>query len=102
MLYHNKICFICINHVYSKLKAKCLLISSNTIYTCKADFRKDTKRQDIAPWVTPFYYFVLALKLLSGDRSQILRDDSKVLLDTHQIPIDSQCKDENPVSRGKF
>ena len=40
ILYHNIICFICINHVYLKLKTKALLISLNTIYTCKADFWK--------------------------------------------------------------
>ena len=79
-----------------------LSISLNTTYTRKADFRKDTEWQDIAPWVTPFYYIVLALKLLLGDRSQILCDDSKLLLYTHQIPIDSQCHDENPGSCGKI
>ena len=79
-----------------------LSISLNTTYTRKADFQKDTKRQDIAPWVTPFYYIVLALKWLLGDRSQILCDDSKLLLDTYQIPIDSQCHGENFGSCGKI
>ena len=33
--------------------------------------------QDIAPWVTPFCYFVEVLKLFSGDLSQMLRNSSQ-------------------------
>ena len=38
-----------------------------------------------------FFHFVLAIKLLSSDRSLILRDASNELLNTHKILIDSQC-----------
>ena len=38
-------------------------------------------------------HFVSALKLLSGDRSQILRDISNESLNAHNIPMDSQCDD---------
>ena len=57
------------------------------IYTDEADFRQDTKWQDIAPWVTPFSPFALALKLLSADLSQILHDASKEFLSTRKFPI---------------
>ena len=43
----------------------------------------------MASWVTPFCYFVLALKLLYEERSQIMRDASNKLLIEHNIFIDS-------------
>ena len=39
---------------------------------------------------------VLALKLLSVDQSQILRDTGNELLNTHKISINSQCNDGYP------
>ena len=72
------------------------------IYTSEADFRYDTKLQDIAPWLTPFCHFVLAFKLLSGDRSQICRDANNGLLNTHKIPTDSECNDLYPGGRRKI
>ena len=62
------------------------LISVNMIYTNEADLRLDNKLQDTITWVTHFWYFVLVLKLLSGDRSQILRIASNELLNTHKFP----------------
>ena len=59
------------------------------IYTNEADFRYDTKWQDTAPCVTPFYHLVFALKLLSEDRSQILSNASNDIFNTHRIFIDS-------------
>ena len=88
----TKICFICINHAYLEFRTRFLLISINITNTNEADFRKDYKWQDIAPWVTPFYHFVLALKSLSSDRSQSFRDASYDLFNTKN-PIDSQCND---------
>ena len=46
--------------------------------------------------------FVLALRLLSGDRFQIFRDTSNWLLNTHNIPTDLQCYDVFHGSSGKF
>ena len=40
-----------------------------------------------------FYDFVLAFTLISGDRSQILRDANNELLNTQNIPIDIKCDD---------
>ena len=73
----TKICFIFINHNYLTLRLGFHFILSNTIDTNDANFRPDTKWINTAFWVTPFCHFVLALRLLSGDRSQILRDTSK-------------------------
>ena len=72
----TKICFIFINHIYLTLRSGFHFIFINTIYTNEADFRPDTKWKNTAPWVTPFCHFVLVLRLLSGYRSQILRDTS--------------------------
>ena len=89
--YLNEIRFICINHIYLKFSTKFLITSINMIYMNEADFRNDTKRQDTAPRVTPFCHFALALKLLSSDRSQILRDTCNESVNNHKNPIDSQC-----------
>ena len=51
---------------------------------------------------TSFCHFVLAPRLLSGDRLQILGDDSNELLTTLKIHIDSQCNDSHPGRCGKF
>ena len=72
----TKICFLFMNHIYLTLRLRFHLILINMIYTIEADFRPDTKWTNTAPWVTPFRPFVLALRLLSGDRSQILRNTS--------------------------
>ena len=61
-----------------------------------------TNDKNTAPWVTPFCQFVLALKLLSGDQSQILRDVSNTLVNAHKILIDSQGNEDYPTSCGKF
>ena len=53
------------------------------------------------PYTTPFCDFVLTLKLLSSDQSQILRDTSNELLNTHKVPLDSQCNVGNPGSYGE-
>ena len=72
----TKLCFIFVNHIYLTLRSGFHFILINMIYTIESDFRPDTKWKNTAPWVTPFCHFVLALRLLSGDRSQILRDTS--------------------------
>ena len=84
----TKICFISINHIYLTLRSGFHFILINTIYTIEGGFGPDTKWKTTAPWVKPFCHFVLALWLLSGDRSQILRDTSNLLLSTHNIPTD--------------
>ena len=65
--------FVKIYQIYLMLRIRFLLSSVNMIHTNKVDFRTDTKEQDIALWVTPLCYFVLALELSFSDRSQILR-----------------------------
>ena len=45
---------------------------------------------------------VLALNVLYGDWSQILRCTSNELLNTHKIHIDLQCTEGYPGSCGKF
>ena len=70
----KKICFIFINHIYLTHRSGFHFILINMIFTIEADFRLDPKWNNTAPWVTPFCHFVLALRLLSGDRSQILRN----------------------------
>ena len=70
----TKLCFICINQDYLKFRTRFLSISVNMINTNEADFLYDAKWRGTPPWGTPFCHFVSALKLLSGDRSQILRD----------------------------
>ena len=72
----TKICFIFINRIYWTIRSGFHFILINMIYTIEADFRPDTKWKNTAPWGTPFCHFLLALRLLSGDRSQILRDTS--------------------------
>ena len=72
------------------------------IHTSETHFRQDTKWHDTAHWATRFYHFVLALKLLSGDRSQILRDTNNELLNTYTIFIGSQSNEEHPGSCWKF
>ena len=66
--------------------------------TNESDFRLGTKWQDTAPPVTSCCRFVLALKLLCEERSQIMRDASNKLLNIHNIYIDSQCNDGYPGS----
>ena len=66
------------------------------IFTNKADFRYNTKWQDTAPRVTPFRHFVLALKLLSGEQLEVLRDAINDLLSTHKILIDSEHNNGYP------
>ena len=58
-----KNCFIFISHDYLKFRTMFFLISLNMLNTNIADFRQDTRWQFTAPRVTPFWYFVLALKL---------------------------------------
>ena len=58
-----------------QIRTRLILILVNTIYTNEADFRYDANWQDTAPWVTPFCYFHLTLKLLSGNQSQILHKE---------------------------
>ena len=72
----TKICFFFINHIYLTLRSGFHFILINMIYTVETDFRPDTKLKYTAPCVTPFSHFVLALRLLSGDQSQISRDTS--------------------------
>ena len=72
----TKICFTFKNHIYLTLSPGFHFILINMMYTIEADFRPNTKQKNTAPWVTPFCHFVLAFRLLSGDRSQILRDTS--------------------------
>ena len=86
VIFLTKFCFICINYVY--LKNKFLSISVNMICTNETGFRYDTKWRDTALWVTSFCHFVLALKLLSGHRCQILRDARNELLNKQTILID--------------
>ena len=84
LLYLYKSCLL-------KFRTRFLLIFKNMIYTNAADFQYDIKWQDTAHWVTPFRHFVLGLKFLSGDQSNILLHVSNELLNTHKITIDSQC-----------
>ena len=72
------------------------------IYTNEPDFRVDNKWQYTAHWVTTFCRFILTPTLLSGDRSQTLRDASNKLLNTHTMLIESQCNDGYPGSCGTF
>ena len=72
----TKICFIFINHICFTLRSRFRFILMNMIYIIEAHFRPDTKWKNTAPWVTTFCHFVLALRLLSCDRSQILHDTS--------------------------
>ena len=94
--------FVCINHVFLKFNTRFLLISLSMIYTNEADLHYDTKWQNTSQWVTPSCHFVSALKLLSGDRSQIFYDASNELLNTHELLIDSQCNYGYAGSCGKF
>ena len=98
----TKIYLIYINHVYLKFSTMFLLISVNMIYTNEAEFRSDTKWQDTAHWVTPFCHFILLSELLSGERSQILRDARYELLNIQKNPIGSQCNAEYPASCGEL
>ena len=98
----TKIFFISINYAYFKFRATSLLISVNMIYTNEENVRYDAKWLYTAPWVTPFCHFVLTLKLLSCDRSQIWRDANNGLLYTHKIPIHWQSNYEYIESCGKF
>ena len=50
----------------------------------KQIFVRIPKWQDTAHWVTPFCHFVLSLKLISSDGSQILRHASDELLNAHK------------------
>ena len=75
-----------LTEISNSLKLLVKMICAN-----EAEFRYHTKWQDAAPWVTPFRHFVLALTLLCGKRSQILRDPSNKLLNTHRMFIDLQC-----------
>ena len=96
----TKICFICLKYIY--LKIRYLLISVNIIYTNETGFQYDTTWQDTSPWVTPFCHFGLMLKLLFGNRYQMLRVASNELLNTYQILTDSQCNDGYPGRCEKF
>ena len=72
----TKIYFIFINHIYLTLRSGFHFILINTIYTTEADFRPDTKWKILHLESRRFCHFVLALRLLSGDQSKILRDTS--------------------------
>ena len=70
----------------------------NMIYDDETDFRWDTK----CTLSHTSLSFVLQLILLSGDRSQTVRDVSDESLNTQTVFIDSQCNCGHPGSLGKF
>ena len=49
-----------------------------------------------------FCNFAFAIKLLSGDRLQILHDAINEILNTQKIRLDSQYNDEHPGSYDTF
>ena len=57
-------------------------------------FHYDTNWQNIVPWIIPFFHFDLAVRWLSGDWTQIVRDvGNESFLKTKRIAIDWQCND---------
>ena len=95
LIVHYLVIWYLINNRLHSYKSSLLILRETWSLTLKT--------HDLYNWSRfPFCHFVLSLKLLSGDQSQILRGASNKSLKTHKIPIDSQCKDWYAGCCGKF